>query len=265
MNQLNTMEKHVNDVTASMKSKGLNSNQLKLIALLAMTIDHTTSVLWPGYEKVWWLLVLHLIGRLAAPIFWFMVVEGYTHTHNIKKYISRLFIFAVISHFAYNFGFGIPFVPFKTTVFNQTSVMWPLAWGVVAIVITDSGFKQWQKTVLITIIAALTFCADWSSIAVLAILQIYTNRGNLKKQITGMMFYVLFYAVVYFLCIDKAYGLLQLGVLCMYPLIRRYNGERGKWKGMKWFFYIYYPLHLIILGIIRIALHGNVGVIIGGQ
>lgn len=253
------------NTATQLKSKGLNSNQLKGIALLAMTIDHTTSVLWPGYDSPWWILALHLIGRLAAPLFWFMIVEGYTHTHNVRKYITRLFIFAVISHFAYNFGFGIPFIPFKTTVFNQTSVMWPLAWGVVAIAVTNSGLKQWQKTVIISIIAALTFCADWSSIAVLAILQIYRHRGNLKKQITGMMLYIMLYTLVYFLFIDKAYGLLQLGVICIYPFIRRYNGERGSWKGMKWFFYLYYPLHLVILGIIRIALHGNVGVMIGGQ
>jgi hypothetical protein len=253
------------DDVARVKTKYFNSNQLKLIALLAMTIDHVTSVIWSGYQNDWWLITLHLIGRLAAPLFWFMIVEGYVHTHNIKKYISRLFIFAVVSHFAYNFCFGIPFIPFQTTVFNQTSVMWPLAWGVVAMVITDSSLKQWQKTVLITIIAALTFCADWSSIAVLAIMQIYINRGNLKKQILGMMLYVLLYAVVYFIFIDKVYGMLQLGVICIYPLIKRYNGERGKWKGMKWFFYIYYPLHLVLLGLLRIFLHGNVGVIIGGR
>lgn len=249
------------------RRNGLNSNQLKLIAIVAMTIDHFTSVLFPGYPKDGWILVLHTIGRLAAPIFWFMIAEGYAHTHDLKKYLRRLFLFAVISHFAYNFAFGIPFLPFQTTVFNQTSVIWSLAWGVVAIAVSEDAFvvrKQWQKTLLIVGIAVISFCSDWSCIAVLAILEIYGNRGDLKKQTVGMMKWVIFYAVIYFLFIDKVYGLLQLLVILVVPLMKQYNGERGTWKGMKWFFYLYYPAHLVLCGIVRIWLHGNIGVIIGG-
>ena len=54
-------------------SKGLSGNQLKLFAMLAMTVDHFTSVIWPDYPRDWWILLLHIIGRMAAPIFWFMV------------------------------------------------------------------------------------------------------------------------------------------------------------------------------------------------
>lgn len=248
-------------------SKGLNSNQLKVIAIIAMTIDHVTSVIWPGYPKEWWLIGLHIIGRLTAPTMWFLIAEGYYYTRDVKKYIGRLFLFAVISHFAYNFAFGIPFMPFQTSVFNQTSVIWPLAWAVVALALTDDkrfSLKQWQKTLIIMVICVITFCADWSCIAVLAILAIYGNRGNLKKQAMGMMTFVAMYAVIYFLFIDKVYGIIQLGVIICIPFMSRYNGERGKWKGMKWFFYLYYPAHLIICGIIRILLHGDVGVMIGG-
>ena len=79
---------------------GFTGNQLKIFAIIAMTIDHLTSVIIPGYEKAWWIVGLHIIGRLAAPIMWFMIVEGYRYTRNLKKYISRLFLFAFISHFA---------------------------------------------------------------------------------------------------------------------------------------------------------------------
>lgn len=246
---------------------GLNSNQLKTLAIIAMTIDHVVSVVWPGYPKEWWIIGLHIIGRLTAPTMWFMIAEGYYYTKNLKKYISRLFIFAVISHFAYNFAFGIPFVPFQTSIFNQTSVIWSLAWGVVALAITDANrtkLKNWQQVIMLLVICAITFCSDWSCIAVLAILGIANNRGNLKKQVLEMMTYVSFYAIVYFLFIDKIYGIMQLAVMICVPFIRQYNGERGKWKGMKWFFYLYYPAHLIVVGIIRLILHGNVGVMIGG-
>ena len=94
-----------------MKQAALNGNQLKAAALAAMTIDHVVSVVFPGYPAVWWIVLLHLIGRLAAPIFWFFVAEGYHYTHDRRKYAARLLVFAVIGHFAYNFAFGIPFLP----------------------------------------------------------------------------------------------------------------------------------------------------------
>lgn len=248
-----------------MERKTLNGNQLKAIAMAAMTVDHLTWVIFPGYQKVWWILALHIIGRLAAPIFWYFVVEGYHYTHDWKKYALRLLVFAVIGHFAYNFAFGIPFVPFRTSVFNQTSVIWSLFWGLIALVINDSEkVKQWQKVLLLIGIALISFCSDWSCIAVFAILSIRTNRGNFPRQMMGMMVWVAFYAVIYILFIDPVYGILQMFTALTIPLLRMYNGQRGSWKGMKWFFYVYYPLHLVICGLIRIALQGDIGIMIGG-
>ncbi|MGN0107298.1 MAG: TraX family protein [Hominilimicola sp.] len=244
-----------------MSKQGLNSNALKFIAIIAMTIDHLVCVVFPDYPTDWWIIALHMIGRITAPIMWFFIAEGYHHTHNLKKYAVRLFVFALISHFAYNFAFGIPFIPFQTSVFNQTSVIWSLAWGLVALAISDSDtLKQWQKIALIFIICAVTFCSDWSCIAVLAIVGIGSHRGDFKRQMTEMMIYVFFYALVYFLFINKIYGVLQMFAALSMPILKAYNGERGNWKGMKWFFYLYYPAHLVLCGIIRILLHGNIGV-----
>lgn len=244
---------------------GLNGNQLKSIALAAMTVDHVVSVVYPGYPMVWWILLLHVFGRLTAPVFWFFIAEGYHYTHNRKKYALRLLVFALISHFAYNFAFGIPFIPFRASVFNQTSVIWPLFWGVVALMVTDSErVKQWQKTVLILGICVLTFCSDWSCIAVMAIVEIGTHRGDFKRQMRGMMIYVAMYVVVYALFIHPVYGVIQLFTALTIPLLGCYNGERGKRKGMKYLFYVYYPLHLVLCGVIRLMLHGDIGVMIGG-
>lgn len=229
-----------------------------------MTADHLISVIYPHYPTDWWIIGLHIIGRLAAPIFWFFVAEGYHYTHDIKKYIVRLFVFAFISHFAYNFAFGIPFIPFQTSAFNQTSVIWSLAWGLVALMIHENTqLKQWQKTLLILGITAITFCADWSSIAVLAVVEIGSNRGNFKKQMSMMMLWVSVYAAVFIIFINPVYGVLQLFTVLTIPLLKKYNGKRGSWKGMKWFFYIYYPAHLVLCGLVRIILHGNIGVMIG--
>ena len=248
-----------------MKKLSLNSNHLKIIAIIAMTLDHVISVVFPGYPTHWWIIACHIVGRLTAPIMWFFIAEGYHYTRNVKKYGIRLFAFAIISHFAYNFAFGIPFIPFQTSVFNQTSVIWSLAWGLVALYMLDSKkLKAPVKYLLVLLICAVTFCSDWSCIAVMAIIAISSNRGNFKKQMLDMMLWVAAYAVVYFIFIDKVYGVIQLFVALSIPLLKYYNGERGKCRGMKWLFYIYYPTHLVVCGIIRILLHGNVGVMIGG-
>lgn len=241
----------------TVKKKGLNANQLKLIAITAMTLDHLTWTLYPGYSKEWFVILLHIIGRLTAPIMWFFIAEGYHYTHDIKKYASRLFILALISHFAYNFCFGIPFIPFQTTFFNQTGVVWSLAWGLVLLYINDKAtWKSWQKTLTTIIICLITFPSDWSCIATLAILAIGSNRGKFKKQMMLMMFCTVMYAIVYFIFIDKIYAMIQFGTCLTIPLLYLYNGERGTMKGIGKLFYIYYPLHLFVCGMIRILLWG---------
>ena len=76
-----------------MNTKGLNGNQLKIIAMIAMTIDHLVDVIFPNYPTDWWIIGLHIIGRMAAPIFWFFIAEGYFYTRDWKKYATRLWGF----------------------------------------------------------------------------------------------------------------------------------------------------------------------------
>ncbi len=244
--------------------KGLNREQLKLIAVIAMTVDHLTWVIWPGYPKDIFTVVLHCIGRITAPIMWFFIAEGYFHTRSIRKYALRLLTFAVISHFAYTFAFGIPFVPFKTSVFNQTGIMWSLFWGLIGLHISnEKALKDWQKVCIILVICAVSFCADWSCIATMAVIYIGAYRGNFKKQMISMMAFVCIYAAVYALCIDVVYGTIQLFAAASIPLLREYNGQSGK-TATKWGFYLYYPVHLALCGALRILLHGNISTMIGG-
>ncbi len=173
-------------------------------------------------------------------------------------------IFAVISHFAYCFAFGINFVPFSSgDVLNQTSVIFPLCGGLCAlwVMFGESKLKKWQRYALLILIDLITFPSDWSCIAVMAIIAMYEKRGNPEKQTRDMMIWVTIYAAVIFFCMNKVQGLIQLGVIFIYPFIKMYNGERGKAKWTKWVFYIYYPAHLVVVGIIRIALYGNVSIL----
>lgn len=240
--------------------KKLNANHLKLIAILAMTVDHVADLLFPGFPTHPVALVLHLIGRLTAPIMWFFICEGFHYTGNLVKYLLRMLVFAVISHFAYCFAFGISFVPFADGVFNQTSVIWPLFWAIVALWIVNSGRirRAWLRYVLVILICLITFPADWSCIAVMAIVFMYDYRGNLKKQMLCMLLWVLGYSVVSFFFVNNVYAFVQLGVILVWPVLRQYNGQKGKARWMKWFFYLYYPAHLLIIGLLRLALYGNV-------
>lgn len=240
--------------------KKLNSNHLKLIAIIAMTVDHAADLIFPGFPNEPIALGLHIIGRLTAPIMWFFICEGFFYTRNLRKYLLRMFVFSVISHFAYCFAFGIEFVPFSSGIFNQTSVIWPLFWAIVALWLLNSAtmFRKWQKWLLIMLINLITFSADWSCIAVMAIVAMYSNRDNLQKQIASMMFWVAIYSVVSFFCVNKVYALVQLGVILVYPLLNQYNGQKGTAKWMKWFFYLYYPAHLLIVGLIRLTVYGDV-------
>lgn len=244
--------------------KKLNSNHLKLIAIIAMTIDHIADLIYPGMPNCITSNILHIIGRLTAPIMFFFICEGFYYTKDIKKYILRLFIFSIISHFAYCFAFGINYIPFTSgNIFNQTSIMWSLAWSVVALYVINckDNLANWLKWLVIILINIITFPADWSCIAVMAIISMYSNRGNLKKQIISMSFWIFIYAIISYLFVSKTYGLITLAVILVYPLLNLYNGEKGKAKWMKWFFYVYYPLHLVIIGILRIMLYGNISIL----
>ena len=243
--------------------KTLNGDQLKLIAILAMTVDHVADLIYPDFPAVPAAILLHIIGRLTAPIMWFFISEGFHYTHDIKKYLLRLGGFAVISHFAYCFAFGIDPVPFRSGIFNQTSVMYPLFVGALVLWLQNSGvgMREWQRTAAVFLLIWSAFPGDWSCIAVLSVVGMYRNRGNLKKQMTAILPWVLLYAAVSFFFVDRAYGLVQPFVFLVYPLLTRYNGQRGKGKGMKWFFYLYYPAHLAVIGLLRILLYGHVPIL----
>ena len=124
--------------------KRLNSNIIKIIAIIAMTIDHISWLLFPGYSKELLPIIFHILGRTSCPIMCYFIAEGFYHTKNIKKYTGRLFLFALISHIPYMLMFNeyvnwkslLPF--YRGNLLNQTSVMWSLAWGLVMLRIANS-------------------------------------------------------------------------------------------------------------------------------
>ena len=95
-----------NETYVMVMKNTLNSNAIKIIAIVAMTIDHVAWLVFPGYDNGIVPVILHIIGRLTCPIMCYFIAEGFHYTKNINKYTLRLFAFAFISHFAYIFAFS---------------------------------------------------------------------------------------------------------------------------------------------------------------
>jgi len=226
---------------------------IKIIAIIAMTIDHITWKLFPGYTTQPLPLILHLTGRLTAPIMMFFIVEGYHHTRNIKKYILRIFILALISHIPFMLFVGKSVIPFKNTFFEQTSIIWGLLMGLIALSVCKSAnqsFTLWLKGLLILLCVVLALPANWSFPTVIAILLMGICYGNFRWQMFWLIISIAIYSIYYAYVSNVVYGLLQMGIVLAIPVLACYKGGRGSWKAMKWFFYVYYPLHLLALGII---------------
>ena len=232
---------------------GLSGNALKLIAIIAMTVDHLA---WMGIEtysqaETPLLIFLHVIGRLTAPIMLFFVAEGYSHTRNFRKYLGRMVQLSVISHFAFCYFNGSGFNPFTNLIFNATSIAWPLTWGLILLKVWNT--EQWgvPLKVLITLIGCVLTCtSDWSFAAPLAILMMGRSKGYFHKQMLWLMFFASLYAVAFFIVNSHVYGIVHLACWFTVPLLSLYNGQRGNCRWLGKFFYWYYPVHMALIGII---------------
>ncbi len=240
---------------------GMSAYTLKMIAIFAMLIDH---IAW-AFVPIGSVLgqVMHLIGRLTAPIMCYFIAEGYHHTSNLKKYALRLGIFAIISHipFYYFMRGQLPITFDNGIQFKlQTSVIYTLLLGLISLIVWNN--EKLSKTVKVILIFALCIMAtpgDWSFIAVLWVLFFGINRNNFRKQALDFTIVALPVLISPFIMLinnnsNRYYQIFQIGVLLAIPLLAQYNGKPGGKKNSKWLFYVFYPLHLLIIGLIKYGL-----------
>lgn len=222
------------------KSFSINSNILKLLACLFMLCDHIGLILMNNNAA------MRAIGRLSFPIFVFLLVEGYKHTSDIKKYFLRLLAFAFISEVPYDLAlYG------KVFCMDRQNIYFTLAAGLLILWCGELA-KSKLKTafVIMGIIFILTLYLnfDYGLGGLLLIVicykytPVFTQEYSLKDKIRLSGKYMVLSALVYGLY----YGLTQLyAVLSVVP-ISMYSGERGR-KGFKYLFYLFYPVHLLVL------------------
>ncbi len=223
----------------------LNRNQLKYIAILAMLIDHVawciTSTTTPlGF-------VMHVIGRLTGPIMAFMLAEGYLHTRSIKKYGIRLFVFTLIS--------WVPYSLFEARTWPAPTfgVIYTLFLGLIALWVWDkTNLKVAWKVVIIVLLCAISIFGDWPIFDILWPLFFVIYRDDPKKKWTAFTIIAISEVLLIQLTVISSYHpfaqVFQIGVFLVIPLLRAYNGKPGSLDPFhKWFFYVFYPLHLLIL------------------
>ena len=232
----------------------LSGNALKVIAIIAMTIDHLA---WMGIKEYIQAVTpaqifLHSIGRLTAPIMFFLVAEGYHYTKSYLKYLGRMAALSIIGHFAFCYFSHQSFNPFQNRLFTATSIAWPLMWGLIFLKVWDEEkINTWLKLLITIAGCILTFTSDWSCAAPLSILMLGRNRGNfVHMQMLWLMAIIALYAVAFCIFKDQRYGIIHMACWFSVPLLSLYNGERGKYRWLGKSFYFYYPIHLTIIGLI---------------
>lgn len=213
-----------------------------------MFLDHFASAFFPQNEMI--SLIFRFLGRMAAPIFCYFIAEGYYHTSNLKKYIIRLLVFAVISHFPYYLAFGLKFY--------ESSVILPLALGLIALTAVKSDKVHIiLKFVILAVCCAVSYTSNWNFIAVLWIVAFGLLHGKFDRQMIAFFVICVFYLLIQPF---RRFGIFnelqpqwfQLGVFLAIPLLAMYSGSQGKKSpAMKWLFYIFYPAHLILIFILR--------------
>ncbi len=228
-----------------------NANQLKLLAIVAMLVDHIAWTFVPTESVTAFLM--HTFGRLTAPIMCFFIAEGYCHTRNLGKYVMRLAVFSVISSWAYSF-----YESGGTMQFYGFGMIYTLFLGLLAIHVWNQ--REWLTGIRILLIGILCICSllgDWPMVGVLWPLFFYIYRDDAKKKFTSFSIVGALEASTFVVMFWGNWGMVlamlcQFAVLLAVPILKCYNGELGKHRGMKWLFYIFYPLHLIILGLISL-------------
>ena len=204
--------------------------QLKLLAMLAMTADHIGAVFFPEIPLLRW------IGRLAMPVLCFFIGEGLRHTRSPRRYLLRLTWFALLSELPFDLAF------YGGIEWGHQNVYFTLALGLLALwAIQSRGMEGWLLALTAALAAELLGC-DYGMYGVLLILLLDRFHSARSEQLAGAAL------------LNLAFFGLQTQTLSLIalPLLWLYNGKRG--RDDRRLFYLYYPAHLCVLGILRFVL-----------
>ncbi len=224
------------------KYKCLTGAALKNIALICMLLDHfNKSVMYVLLQREGYPLlsmaskILHILGRLAFPIFCFLLVQGFFHTRSRKKYMLNMVLFAFVSEIPYNlFFWGEPFCLGVQNIFFALALALGVMWAI------DKIRKKTKLWAVLGVVIVGVACAvaeimhfDYGYIGILCPLAFYIFSKT--PFIASIVSYMVVFNRIY--CLPS------------FLITNLYNGQRGKQN--KWFNYWFYPIHLLVLVVIR--------------
>lgn len=216
----------------------LTGNALKILAAIAMVCDHAGLMLFPRIP------LLRLIGRLAYPIFAFMIAEGCKYTRSKKRYFGTIFLLATVCQVVYFIADGTMYL----------SILFTFSLSILTIYALQN-FKA-KKNALSGAVFALTVLAVWGLNQIFTIdygfwgcmvpvfAAVFQNTRYDRIPVHAAMLWV------GLLFLAASLGGIQYNAQLAIPLLFCYNGQRGKWN-LKYFFYIFYPVHLVVLQVLQ--------------
>ena len=235
----------------------LNATQIKVIAIIAMTLDHIAFTFVPSGTALHY--ILHLIGKTTAPIMCYFPAEGFRYTHVRKKYFVRLLLFAAISqpvYYIYVYGS----VPDSVLRFiSSLNFFFALVLSFICLLIlTNDKLNFTAKGILTAITISFAQFVDWGYIIpVWTIIFFFFNKDRYKMLAAFIAATIIILPITFLKYYDSfAAFTFNYGALLALIPIQLYSGERDrsstplKKKINRWFFYVYYPLHMVMIYII---------------
>lgn len=229
------------------KTFGLSRNFIKGLAIAAMLLNHIANALLTP-QSPWYELFLD-IGYFTAVTMCYFLVEGYYYTHDRKKYAQRLLLFGLVSQIPYCMALGVVQLNMMFTLLVCFGIVW----------VIDREPSGGKKAVLLTLLVMASTFMDWALLAPLFTILFALNRGDRRGQAQSFGA-----AALLFFGFNLMSGQGIVGAVCAslgiivsgYVILLFYNGQKGKHSNAfsKWFFYLFYPVHLLILGLLRMML-----------
>ena len=237
--------------------KCLNRDVIKYIAIVTMVLNHVASIFIT--ENPYLRRIFLGVGDFTAITMCYFLVEGYRYTRSKGKYMARLLLFALLSQLPYSFAFSKPGA-LRLVYFNM---LFTLLLCFLICMVMDRVKKPLWKALLVAAITVCTVKCDWAFGApVFTLLFIWSKDSQSKKKIAFAIPTVLYGIYAFVAC----YGRMATDICILYTAVSTlsmamsgvcitcfYNGKRAE-KGRafsKWFFYIFYPAHLLIFALIR--------------
>lgn len=231
---------------------GLTSFHLKIIAILGMTANHAAYIFYFHLPPEA-LFVMFTVGGLTFPIMAFLLVEGYRHTSSFRKYAQRLLVFALISQ-----------LPFQLFLAREGNVMFTLLIGLFILKSYDTWGTMDPRFWLVTVLGVgVSDCCDWGLLGPIVVLLMYVVPDRRKRVLYPILLIMAVVGVPNLMTTLSTMNTVALpfalyaflGSGADIPLLLAYNGKRG--RPLKWFFYAYYPAHILVLGLMKGMMFGD--------